>query len=94
MQQKTFEEDFTQFIGQRLISQGPIMLESKAYRAYVERARELFQQLSNILGPEHKSLLQEFDDAANCLMGVAEEYGYKAGLRDGIEFRKELGLPA
>lgn len=60
------------------------------YRKYGEEIKSLLSQIYDVLPDKHKKLIQEFDTVANYQQAFAEQIFYSQGMKDGIEFKKQI----
>lgn len=60
------------------------------YRKCDDEIKSLYRQIYDVLPDKHKKLIQEFDTAANYQQAIAEQIYYSQGMKDGIEFKKQL----
>ena len=87
-----FSKDLNEFMGSRCEHIGSELIRSKEYRELRDRASGLLKAIADLLGPENKKLIFDFEEIAAATMAVYEEYVYKRGIKDGAALVQELGL--
>ena len=87
-----FSKDFNEFMGSRCEHIGSELIRSKEYRELRDRASGLLKAIADLLGPENKKLIFDYEEIAAATMAVYEEFFYKIGIKDGTALVQELGL--
>lgn len=85
---------FFKFIYNRTVQIGSVLVSSnQEYMDLSKKSSECYEQIKSYLPDEAKHLLCELDESLNRLQGIAEDYLYLQGIKDGFKLNNFLTGP-
>lgn len=85
------EQLFCKFVSDRTLQIGSILVSThQEYMDLSMKSAECYKQIKSYLPDDAKHLLFDLDESLNRLQGIAEDYLYLQGIKDGFNLNNFL----